>query len=219
MDISRPSFAAQVAHFPVRLLPKTVKVPLLRGALRGRWWFAGASTRKYWLGKHDLEREEAITSCLRPDHVFYDIGAEVGYYTLLGAHLVGERGQVFSFENELENLSFLTKHVQINHVSNVTIFGVPGEGEASIDTLVGQGKLTPPSVIHIHVPGKELTILQGAIETLKRYSPVIILGVSDDQQRTSSIYLFRGMSYQVMSLDYRPLKTSRELLARPPKSQ
>lgn len=43
-----------------------------------------------------------------------DIGAHIGYYTLLLARLVGENGKVFAFEPEPANFALLKKNVKVN---------------------------------------------------------------------------------------------------------
>lgn len=42
--------------------------------------------------------QEALRRLLAPGDVFYDIGANVGFFTILGARLVGPRGRVIAFE-------------------------------------------------------------------------------------------------------------------------
>jgi len=49
-----------------------------------------------------------------------DIGANIGYYTLLLSELVGPEGQVYAFEPESSNYSLLEKNLQLNHIANVT---------------------------------------------------------------------------------------------------
>lgn len=51
-----------------------------------------------------------------------DLGAHIGYYTLLFAKLVGNEGKVFSFEPNPENFSLLKKNVKENGYNNVEIF-------------------------------------------------------------------------------------------------
>lgn len=41
---------------------------------------------------------EALVRTVRPGHVFYDVGANVGYFTLVAARLVGPAGRVIAFE-------------------------------------------------------------------------------------------------------------------------
>jgi len=48
-----------------------------------------------------------------------DIGANVGYYTLIAAELVGETGKVFAFEPEPGNFDLLSRNVKLNKYSNV----------------------------------------------------------------------------------------------------
>jgi FkbM family methyltransferase len=51
--------------------------------------------------------------------VVIDIGANIGYFTLLAARLVGEEGKVFAFEPEPYNYSLLCKNVRANGCNNV----------------------------------------------------------------------------------------------------
>jgi FkbM family methyltransferase len=50
-----------------------------------------------------------------------DIGANIGYYTLHFAQLVGEQGHVFAFEPDPDNFVLLAKNVEINGYRNVTL--------------------------------------------------------------------------------------------------
>lgn len=51
--------------------------------------------------------------------VVIDCGANIGYYTLLAAKLVGERGKVFAFEPEPSNYALLVKNIEANGYHNV----------------------------------------------------------------------------------------------------
>lgn len=48
-----------------------------------------------------------------------DIGANIGYYTLLAAKLVGEKGRVFAFEPEPRNYALLLRNIELNGYNNV----------------------------------------------------------------------------------------------------
>jgi len=48
-----------------------------------------------------------------------DIGANIGYFTLLFASLVGDQGRVFSFEPEPSNFKILQKNISVNNYQNV----------------------------------------------------------------------------------------------------
>jgi FkbM family methyltransferase len=53
--------------------------------------------------------------------VVLDIGAHIGYYTLIFAKLVGRSGRVFAFEPDPTNFALLEKNVRMNGYSNVTV--------------------------------------------------------------------------------------------------
>lgn len=58
---------------------------------------------------------------LREGDVVVDVGANVGYYTLIAGRLVGERGRVFAFEPEPEAFSWLQRNVRLNGLENVVL--------------------------------------------------------------------------------------------------
>jgi FkbM family methyltransferase len=60
-----------------------------------------------------------IESEIRPGDVVLDIGANIGYYTLILARLVGERGRVYAFEPDPTNFRLLKKNVRANGYQNV----------------------------------------------------------------------------------------------------
>ncbi len=82
---------------------------------------------------------EAATSLLfcrylRPGDRVVDVGAHVGYYTLLAAALVGDTGQVLACELSLPNFHRLNYHLQINRFTQVQpVLGAIGDrcGEVS----------------------------------------------------------------------------------------
>ena len=56
-----------------------------------------------------------------PGGCVVDIGANIGYYTLLCARRAGPAGQVYAFEPEPENFSLLQQNVRRNGYSNVQL--------------------------------------------------------------------------------------------------
>jgi len=48
-----------------------------------------------------------------------DIGAHIGYYTLIAAKIVGAKGKIYAFEPEQKNYSLLTKNIEINKYKNI----------------------------------------------------------------------------------------------------
>lgn len=59
---------------------------------------------------------------LDPGSALVDIGANIGYFTLLGAALVGPNGRVYSFEPHPANCALIEESVGANGFGNVALF-------------------------------------------------------------------------------------------------
>ena len=77
------------------------------------------SVRRYG-GWEPLETQVVLHEVKQGETVL-DIGANVGYYTLLLAACVGSEGRVIAFEPEPDNLALLEANVRLNRLSNVTV--------------------------------------------------------------------------------------------------
>lgn len=55
-----------------------------------------------------------LLSILGPGDVFVDVGANIGYFSLLAASVVGEGGTVFAFEPDPDNFSLLQRNIALN---------------------------------------------------------------------------------------------------------
>lgn len=69
---------------------------------------------------HGFEKE-FLMEHIRTGDVILDIGANIGYYTLLFARAVGPNGHVFAFEPDPSNLQLLQRNISNNGYGNVTI--------------------------------------------------------------------------------------------------
>ncbi len=58
---------------------------------------------------------------VKEGQVVLDIGANVGYYTLIGGVLVGEQGRIYAFEPDPVGFGFLEKNVRLNGLTNVVL--------------------------------------------------------------------------------------------------
>ncbi len=73
------------------------------------------------IGVHEQFETELVKKKIRKDDVVLDIGANIGYYTLIFAKLVGENGKVFAFEPDPSNFALLKKNVEVNGYKNVIL--------------------------------------------------------------------------------------------------
>lgn len=66
-----------------------------------------------------------LQKILEPGDVFIDVGANVGYFTVLGSTLVGPEGKVFAFEPDPKNIDRIKFHCANNKCDNVQIISRP----------------------------------------------------------------------------------------------
>ncbi|SRR6266545_2940317 len=57
---------------------------------------------------------ELVMNEVRPGDVVVDVGAHIGYFTLLLAALVGPKSRVFAFEPDPDNFALLCRNVELN---------------------------------------------------------------------------------------------------------
>ncbi|OUL19784.1 hypothetical protein BV378_31700 [Nostoc sp. RF31YmG] len=62
-----------------------------------------------------------FSSLLQEGMTVFDIGANVGYYTLIAASKIGRHGRVYAFEPDRDNFNILQKNIILNKHSNVEL--------------------------------------------------------------------------------------------------
>ena len=62
---------------------------------------------------------EMFKRIVKKDDVVVDLGAHVGYYSLLASRIVGEEGRVYAFEPDPETYRQLVKNIELNQYSNI----------------------------------------------------------------------------------------------------
>lgn len=79
------------------------------------------SMRLSVFGSYEPEQTALVESVVRPGDVVVDVGAHIGYYTLLFSKLVGEKGKVFAFEPAPETFAILERNIERNNIRNVVL--------------------------------------------------------------------------------------------------
>jgi FkbM family methyltransferase len=72
-------------------------------------------------GVYEPFESALIHRLVQPGDTVLDIGANIGYYTLILARCVGPGGRVFAFEPDPENFALLKRNVECNGYHNVTL--------------------------------------------------------------------------------------------------
>lgn len=73
----------------------------------------------YLFGNFEPPTIKFLEEYIKKGHVIIDIGANVGYHTLIFSKLTGENGFVYAFEPEPLNYKTLKKNVDLNNLDNV----------------------------------------------------------------------------------------------------
>jgi len=76
-----------------------------------------------------------VEKLLEPGMIVYNIGANVGYYTILCSLFVEGRGKIYAFEPSPKNFALLKENVEQNRLRNVELFPfalADREGSASL---------------------------------------------------------------------------------------
>ncbi len=245
MDFSRiryQSLIGKLIRLPLRLIPKRAALPILQGRHRGMRWIVGSGNHGYWLGSHEYRKRILFEQTVRPGDVVYDIGAHVGFYTLLASALVGTKGRVIAFEPLPDNLAFLHEHLRLNRRENVTVMEMAVsdfEGTAeflagdntstghlaekgtipvrvvSLDKLVERGEILLPQVIKMDIEGAEGAALRGARKIFAEARPVLFLATHDETVHRECMDWLHSLDYALQPVEGFLLETSRELIAIP----
>jgi FkbM family methyltransferase len=99
--------------WPIQLGDFTIYVRLDDSAVGA--YIAGAKT-------YEPHVTRALLPLLLPGTVFLDIGANIGYYTLLAASRIGGEGKVLAFEPNPDNCEILTCSIRENCFKNITLY-------------------------------------------------------------------------------------------------
>jgi FkbM family methyltransferase len=74
---------------------------------------------------YEPEVSDLILRAVEPKDVVIDVGANIGYFTVMMGMLVGENGRVLSFEPGSNTLDRLKNNIKINDLRNITLIEQP----------------------------------------------------------------------------------------------
>jgi FkbM family methyltransferase len=77
--------------------------------------------REYLEGRVEPHVQEALQKFLRPGMTFYDLGANIGFFSLIAARLVGESGHVVAFEADPAVAARLRENVERNEFGMIAV--------------------------------------------------------------------------------------------------
>lgn len=117
-----PLLSAWIRRALNRAAPQGLtRVEVAAGALRGTPLLLDLQTEKdYWLGTYEPELQQAARDWLRPGMRVFDVGANIGYISLVLARAVSPGGRVVAFEALPANIERLKANLALNPGAGVT---------------------------------------------------------------------------------------------------
>ena len=193
----------------------------------------------------DGEFEPDLTSCfrrnLKPGMSVIDIGANIGFFTLLAASIVGPSGAVTAFEPHSENCRLLLLSVDRNEFQHVRLLPTAlgsRNGSAFFSTMLGTNGALQPStaeelmrptctvvpvmrlddlphfpvdLIKMDVEGAEGMVIDGAEATIRRNKPVICSEFSPEMLARVSGVNPAEHVRRICDMGYRVVRLAREI--------
>jgi len=222
------------------LIPRGLKLPILRGKLKSKTWVFRAGTPRYWLGIYESRKRTVFEKTVTKGSVVFDVGAHVGFYTLLASELVGPAGRVFAFEPSPRNLQYLTAHLELNDIANATVVKAavsdrsgfslfekgmtPTKGRiasggglrvktVSLDEAISAGELPVPQYIKMDVEGGELLALRGVKSILASAHPTLFLSTHGPTIHRQCLDLLESVGYTLRPVVGTRLERTDQILA------
>lgn len=232
------SFLGKVLRLPLRMIPENWALPILQSEMSGMRWIVGSSNHGCWLGSFEYEKRVLFEEHVTKGDVIWDIGANVGFYTLLSSQLTGSTGKVFAFEPLPRNLGYLRKHIKLNNRSNIEVkpyaiadkegeIGFTGERSTAhisdqgdkkvevltLDGLINSEELPLADVVKIDIEGAEAKALKGGERFFRTHSPKVFLATHGPSIHKECIKLLRNWDYKLEPIGKSEIQDTSELVA------
>jgi FkbM family methyltransferase len=117
----------------------------------------GISHELLLTGVHEAESTKQIRREIKSGMTILEIGANIGYYSLIEAQLVGEKGKIYAFEPSPINMKLLKTNIALNSLENIVEaypYGVGSKTAKRKFYLMSKGNMSS------FVPRKEDSIIK-----------------------------------------------------------
>lgn len=146
--------------------------------------------------------------------VCLDVGANYGFLSLMMAAAVGPRGRVLSFECDPAVFDCLERTLRDNRVDGWcrAVRGAVGDGRdgstQALDAMEDVRALDRFDLLKVDVDGGDFEVLQGAEQLLRRFHPLVLVEITQDQEAIVGFLRDVGYSH-LLDMDGRPVDPAR----------
>ncbi len=192
---------------------------------------------QYLANQYENRVCKATLRFLKSGAVCADVGAHIGFFTLLMAKIVGPRGKVYAFEAFPENAALLRSNVKLNAYENtvvvenkavgstscedVALYLGPSSFESSIMLHQDCDSITVPGIslgdyfsdveqldfVKMDIEGAESQAIPAMREQLIRLRPTVLLEIHRGAE--SAVNELSDMGYRFVDLDFQSLTLSK----------
>lgn len=195
-----------IARTAVRKIKPIYKIPEHDGEgrykIQGSWMYLDDkdSLELTQKGVYEYEETQLVKKLVKSDSAVLDIGANIGYFTLLMAR---QAKRVYSFEPEPRNFQTLQKNIELNNIKNAKLYNAAvtetsgtstlylcdsnrgmhriyqsdwcKEGTTHVKTIRIDDIVDHADFIKIDVEGSELGVLKGMRKLLKERKSTVLM--------------------------------------------
>lgn len=207
----RLQFKFPILQFPLRKLASALTNggpgAIRYGEGKGLIFNAEFCNPGFLLGTSEPLEQQMLAKLLKPGDVFYDVGANAGFYCVIAARLVGPEGKVYAFEPTPELADRVEENAGLNQFNHIEVIRVAvGDCDEEVKFGVGGGfsvsnslnlatsesasitvscitldrfflEHRAPTLILMDIEGAELKALHGAMECIRKHLPTIMVEV------------------------------------------
>lgn len=129
----RPFIGPVVQRFASSL--RDAPVEISHGYAKGLLINPSGANPGYGLGTTEPAIQKLFSDYIAEGDVIWDVGACIGFFTMLAAHLVGEHGRVIAIEPVPDNASALRANLELNGFTNVAVVATAASDHSGSATI------------------------------------------------------------------------------------
>ncbi len=151
----------------------------------------------YESGTNELHVQNTLAEQIKPGSIFYDVGANIGFFTIIGSRLVTSTGQVVAFEAVPENAQVVQRNCDLNGCANVQVIAKAVSNESGSGTLVlasHDGGAALQSSVEQAGKAETITVGLTSIDEFVAQNPTLVPNLVKIDVEGAELLVLQGMA-------------------------